>query len=90
MYEIIYYNSFQKDIKRCKKRNFDLNILTDVIGQLEINGTLPKKYRVHKLIGNYKGRLECHLKPDWLLIWIQNEQTKTLYFERTGTHTDLF
>ena len=90
MYKIIFYNSFQKDIKRCKKRNLDFLLLTNAIDQLETKGILPKKYRVHKLTGNYKGRMECHIKPDWLLIWIQDDQTKTLYFERTGTHADLF
>ncbi len=64
--------------------------LKDVIELLEENGEIPDKYKTHKLIGNYKGCLECHIKFDWLLIWLQNDTNKEIELYRTGTHTDLF
>lgn len=51
---------------------------------LRKTGKLPQKYKTHRLIGNYEGFLECHLKPDWLLIWEQNEETKTIYLAPNG------
>lgn len=61
-------NQFQKDFKKIKKQNKDLNILKKVIDMLANDEILPDKYRDHLLIGNYKGKHECHLEPDWLLI----------------------
>jgi mRNA interferase YafQ len=63
-------NAFKRDIKRCKKRPYDFGLLRVVIGKLGDNGNIPSKYKPHKLKGNYKGRWECHIKPDWLLIWL--------------------
>jgi len=53
-------------------------------------GKLPPKYKPHILSGNYSGHWECHIKPDWLLIWLQDDNSKTITFVRTGTHSDLF
>lgn len=89
-YEISQFNSFKKDIKRCKKRNYDFSILKKVISLLTEKGTLSEKYKPHKLSGNYDSRWECHIKPDWLLIWKQDDTKKEIYPERTGTHSDLF
>jgi mRNA interferase YafQ len=67
-----------------------LILLKEVIDILSKKGELPKKYRAHKLSGNYKNCWECHIKPDWLLIWQQNDSEFVLLFMETGTHSDLF
>ena len=90
MYQIVFSQSFKKDYKRCIKRNCDISILKLVLEELFSSGKLPAKYKMHRLIGDYKNRWECHIKPDWLLIWKQNEEDKIIYLERTGTHSDLF
>lgn len=90
MYEIKYTNQFKKSVKRCKKRGFKLDNLVKVVDLLQNNGQLPKKYKPHKLTGNYSNCWECHIKPDWLLIWLQDDNTLTLLFIDTGTHSDLF
>ncbi len=90
MYKIYTTNRFEKDLKLCKKRNYDLNLLKDVIDLLQINGKLPIKYKSHKLSGDYIDCWECHIKSDWLLVWKQNDDELTLLFTNTGTHSDLF
>ena len=90
MYKIYTTNRFEKDLKLCKKRNYDLNLLKKVIDLLQIDGKLPVKYKSHKLSGNYADCWECHIKSDWLLVWKQNEEELTLLFTNTGTHSDLF
>lgn len=90
MYRIIYKNSFKKDLKRCKKRGYNMSLFADVISKLSKTGNLPSKYQLHKLSGKYKDRWECHIKPDWLLIWKQAEDKKVITLEHTGTHSDLF
>ena len=79
---------FDKDLKKCVRRGYDLKLLQDVINVLRIPEELPQKNRNHQLKGNYIGKMECHIAPDWLLIYeiIEGE----LYLERTGTHSDLF
>ena len=79
---------FKKDIKRIKRRGKDTEILRTVITHLVTDGQLDIIYRDHALSGNYAGTRECHLQPDWLLIYrlIDNE----LVLVRTGTHADLF
>jgi mRNA interferase YafQ len=89
-YTIQFSGQFKKDTKLCLKRNFDIELLDKVLLQLREYQELPKEYKPHKLSGNYKGRWECHIKPDWLLIWKQNDVDKIIYLERTGTHSDLF
>ncbi len=89
-YEIRITNRFKKHLKICKKRGFDLDFLEKAIDLLAENGFLPEEYKPHKLKGDYNGCWECHLKPDWLLIWEQNDRGLTLLFLGTGTHSDLF
>ena len=89
-YSIAQFNSYKKDLKRCKKRNYDFSLLKKVLKLLAAKGKLPAQYDPHKLSGNYKGRWECHIKPDWLLIWKQDDKLKEIYLERMGTHSDLF
>ena len=90
MYSIITTNRFEKEVKICKKRGYDMSLLQKAIELLAENGTLPENYKPHKLTGNYKDCWECHLKPDWLLIWKQNDTDLILLFLNTGTHSDLF
>lgn len=84
----VYTNSFEKDIKRMQKRSKKIDKLKAIILLLAEQKSLPAKNRDHALIGNYKNRRECHIEPDWLLIY-KLEDDKII-FERTGTHSDLF
>lgn len=90
MYSIDYTNRFKKDLKRCVKRGLDVNKILETIKLLESCGYLPDKYKPHKLVGVRKGQWECHIEPDWLMVWEQNDMELTLLFLQTGTHSDLF
>ena len=81
---------FKKDIKRIKKQNKNLQYIYDVISLLASDIPLDSKYEDHPLIGNYKGFRECHITPDWLLIYIKDNQNLILTAVRTGSHSDLF
>ena len=89
-YTISTTNGFKQDVKRCKKRGLDINILLDAVAILSEDGKLPASYSPHKLQGKYKGLWECHLQPNWLLVWKQNDTELTLLLTNTGTHSDLF
>ena len=81
---------FRKDVKLAQKRGYDLDLLTAVIKKLADGEELDKKYKDHQLSGNYGNCRECHIQPDWLLIYeIENDEL-ILYLSRTGTHSDLF
>jgi len=69
MYTIYTTNTFDKDVKLCIKRKLNITLLQNVMKLLEQNGTLPSQYKPHKLKGKYNGCWECHIKPDWFLIW---------------------
>jgi mRNA interferase YafQ len=90
MYDIIYSTKFKKDYKRVVKRHWDISLLRTIITQLANNEALSIKYKDHRLQGEYADYRECHIKPDWLLIYIINERTNTLELVATGTHSDLF
>ena len=90
MYLVKYSKRFDKNLKLCKKRGLDMQLIFDAIQLLATNGSLPAKYRPHKLSGNMQGVWECHIDPDWLMTWEQNDTELTLLFLRTGTHSDLF
>lgn len=81
---------FQKDIKRIKKRGYDISLLTDVLKKLSTGEPLPAKNNDHSLSGNFEGCCECHVTPDWLLIYKISQNSIYLYLTRTGTHSDLF
>ena len=81
-------NRFEKDVKRTQKRNKDLSKLKAVMDLLINEKPLTVKYQDHILVGNYAGARECHIEPDWLLIYVVDNQSIT--FTRTGTHSDLF
>lgn len=81
---------FDKDLKRCEKRGCNMRHIQEAMLILAATGTLPMKYRPHKLSGNRDGQWECHIEPDWLMTWEQNDTELTLLFLQTGTHADLF
>ena len=86
----IYSTQFRKDYKRCKKRNYNMQELLDIMSDLEAEKPLATKHREHQLQGDYKGCLDCHVRPDWLLIYQIDKEQNEIYFVRTGTHSDLF
>lgn len=89
-YSIVVTSRFRKEQKQMKKRGEDLDKLKSVIGMLADESVLPAQYRDHELTGNFKGYRECHISPDWLLIYRIFEDKLILTLERTGTHSDLF
>lgn len=90
MLKIKYHSKFKKDVKTIKKRNYDLSKLQKVIEILAEEKTLPAKYKDHSLTGIYQDFRECHILPDWLLIYRIDKDILTLVLSRTGTHSDLF
>jgi mRNA interferase YafQ len=84
----VYTNQFEKDLKRMLRRGKDAEKLKTVISMLVNETSLPQKHRDHALLGNFKARRECHIEPDWLLMYRMSEDK--IIFERTGTHSDLF
>ena len=90
MYEIKFTNQFKKDLKLAKKQGKNIDKLFTVIQKLANGETLEIKYRDHDLTGNYKGCRECHIEPDWLLVYeiINNKLVLMLY--RVGSHSELF
>ena len=89
-YEIKYTTQFKKDYKLAKRRNMKLQILKDVVTKLANGEQLETKYRDHALSGDWIGHRECHLLPDWLLIYRIEDDILVLTLTRTGTHSDLF
>ncbi|GHU97631.1 hypothetical protein FACS1894156_9120 [Bacteroidia bacterium] len=90
MYEVVYSTKFKKDYKLAVKRNWDIELLRVVVTQLSEGKTLAPNYRDHNLQGQFTDCRECHIKPDWLLIYRINVIDNTLELVATGTHSDLF
>lgn len=90
MLELVVTNQFKKDLKRVRKQGKDLYLLQNVLQKLLKETVLDSKYRDHALTGNYIGFRECHIQPDWLLIYMINHNTLILTASRTGSHSDLF
>ncbi len=90
MYEIEVTNRFLKDLKLARKRNLDENKLNDIVRLLAEGKHIPEKNRDHPLVGDYKGCRECHVTPDWLLIYSIEDTLKIITLIRTGSHSDLF
>lgn len=93
MYKLSTSNKFLKDLKLLKRRSpKDFDLLQKVVTVLVEHGHtgLEKKHKAHRLKGNYNGYWECHIKPDLLLIWDENDKIMLLELVRTGTHSDLF
>ncbi len=89
-YEIKFTNQFKKDLKLAKKQNNNLDKLFDVVSILADGGTLDTKYRDHELSGKYKGTRECHIEPDWLLVYEIRGEVLVLMLYRLGSHSELF
>ena len=81
---------FDKDLKKLKKRKYDLKLLAKIINKLCDSEILPEKYRDHCLTGDYKGFRECRIQIDWILIYKIERNILVLTLLRTGTHSDLF
>ena len=90
MYQLEQTGQFKKDIKLAKKRGLNMRLLDEVVTNLVENGIVPQKNKPHKLTGKYKGFWECHIQPDWLLVWEQDDSIRLVTLTRTGTHSDLF
>ncbi len=90
MYSLEFTNQYLKDLKKARRRNFDEEKLNSVIQILITGIKLPDKFNEHRLKGNYSGLFECHISPDWLLIYLKDDSIKLITLIRTGTHSDLF
>ena len=89
-YSVEYTGRFMKSLRRCLKRGLDAGEFKTVLDLLQQTGTLPSQYHPHKLSGNFAGCWECHIKPDWLLVWRQDDTKLILLLIDTGTHSDIF
>ena len=89
-YELILTGKFKKSLKLAKRRGLNLELLDEVVTMLQKNITLEEKYRDHELKGKYQGFRECHIQPDWLLIYLKENDVLTLTLVDTGSHADLF
>lgn len=90
MLDIVLSNQFRKDLKLASKRGYDLDLLNEVVDKIAAGTALPEKNRDHELTGNYIGFRECHIQPDWLLVYKIDNHELILFLSRTGTHSDLF
>jgi mRNA interferase YafQ len=86
----VYTTKFRRDAKLVQKRNYNMPLLKKAMKFLEDGDALPQIYKEHPLHGNYAGKLECHIEPDWLLIYRISDDNTEVVFYRTGTHSDLY
>lgn len=89
-YTVKYTTQFKKDYKLAMKRGLNIDLLDKIIAQLAMGEPLPEKNRDHALLGNFVGHRECHISPDWLLIYRYEDDVLVLTLSRTGSHSDLF
>lgn len=87
-YEVKPSNKFKKDMKRIQKRGYNFQLMTEVLSLLADGKPLPERYKDHALSGNFVGCRECHITPDWLLIYRVHEEKLLLLLTRTGSHSD--
>lgn len=90
MYDIRPTTKFRRDLKRIARRGYDISLLKDVVKKLAAGESLPVNYKDHPLSGNYVHCRECHITPDWLLVYEIDNKELYLYLTRTGSHSDLF
>jgi mRNA interferase YafQ len=83
-------SQFKKDFKLCRRRGLPVDELQEIVSKLANDQALAPRNRAHVLKGEYQGFWECHIRPDWLLIWYRDEEAHELRFARTGSHSDLF
>lgn len=88
--EIVWTTKFKKDYKLAMKRNLEIGLLDDIIRLLSEGKTLPEKNKDHELAGDWIGHRECHIQPDWLLVYRIDDDVLVLTLTRTGTHSDIF
>ena len=88
-YELILTGKFKKGLKLARKRGLDIDLLDEIVTKLQDDIPLEEKYRDHDLKGNWKGFRECHIQPDWLLIYLKENEVLTLTLVATGSHSDL-
>ena len=88
--DIVWTTQFKKDYKLALKRNMDIELLDNIIRALSRGEILPEKNKDHSLSGDWVGHLECHIQPDWLLVYRIDDDVLVLTLSRTGTHSDLF
>ena len=89
-YRIVQTERFKRDLKTAIRRGYNISLMEIVVDTLAAGKKLAAKYQDHELVGNYKGCRECHITPDWLLIYELSDSELILYLTRTGTHSDLF
>jgi len=89
-YEVKFTTQFKKDLKLAKKQNKDIEKLFKVVELLANGEKLDFKYKDHDLSGNYKGTRECHIEPDWLLVYEYQNDVLVLMLYRLGSHSELF
>lgn len=89
-YTVKFTSQFKKDLKLAKKRGKNIDLLFDIIELLAMDKSLDKKHRDHYLIGSFKNCRECHIEPDWLLIYEIIDDVLVLILNRVGSHSDLF
>lgn len=89
-YNIVLTNAFRRDYKAIHRRGYKTELLREVVTILASGETLPERYRDHALTGEYLGCRECHIRPDWLLIYQIKDDELILFLTRTGSHSDLF
>ena len=90
MFRFITTNRFEKDYKLMQRRDKEINKLDAIMRKLVHGEALDIKYKDHTLKGDFKNRRECHIEPDWLLVYKIDKNEKAIIFERTGSHADLF
>jgi len=90
IYKVVLSAKFRRELKTCRKRGYDIDKFIAVVDLLARGVDLPLKNHDHALTGDYEGCRECHITPDWLLIYQRKEDALVLYMLRTGTHSDLF
>ena len=90
MLAIKFTTKFKKDYKIIKKRGYNIRLFAETVGILASEQQLPQKYKDHALSGEYEGLRECHIQPDWLLVYRIEKDALILTLARTGTHSDLF
>lgn len=90
MLNIVSSTKFKKDLKRTAKRGYNIDLLEEVVTMLANEEELPAKYHDHQLTGSYECFRECHIQPDWLLIYRVDGEDLMLFLSRTGSHSDLF
>ncbi len=89
-YNLSYSTKFKRALKKCYKRGLNVEKLRELLVILVETGTVPIQYRPHKLSGKFNGAWECHIEPDWLLVWEQRDEELILLMIDTGTHSDIF